>query len=158
MKSSPHLPGCIKPRPSILEPISPWAFLNPSSLELSWTILLIKRVQMLNTKSALNIWAQYFPASPFAPWWKGVLVAFRDSCSIHHSSCSLHWITIRCSGVLIYIPKYQNGTLMQSAIVLKCIVVSWFKTVLSIKVIVRCKMYNLEVYAQSHSMFMFVHE
>ena len=54
------------------------AFLNPSAPEHSWNLLLIKRAQMLNTKSALNIWAQYIPASPFAPWWKGVVVAFRS--------------------------------------------------------------------------------
>ena len=55
------------------------AFLNPSSLEHSWTLLLIKkRAQMLKRKSALNIWAKYFPASPFAPWREGVVVAFRS--------------------------------------------------------------------------------
>ena len=154
MKSSPHLLRCIKPRPSILEPIIPWEFLNPIAHQEGTDAKHKKCPEYLGT---------LFPCITICTLMERSrsciqILPNRDTCSIHHSSCSLHWITIRCSGVLIYIPKYQNGTLMQSAIVLKCIVVSWFKTVLSIKVIVRCKMYNLEVYAQSHSKFMFVHE
>ena len=111
---------------SILEPIIPWAFLNPIAHQEEGTDA--------KKKKCPEYLGKIFPCITICTL-KGrsssciQILHSRDICSIHHSSCSPHWITIRWSGVLFYIAKHKNDNQSQSAMILRFTVVSWFKTV-----------------------------